>query len=170
MNIFRPIAKGSTSQSVIIRVLDASDGTPEQGVEHDTGGVSLWYRRDGAAVVAITPAALAGADSAYSVGGIEHLDDGYYRLDVPNAAFVTGVSGVMIGGAFTDMVVVGVYVPLVEDYPQVNTMKWAGEIVATDVTTNKPEVSVNDFLGQVINATTHDFWGLLKRAAASLGR
>lgn len=110
----RPIIKGSTSQSVIIRILDATDGSPEQAVEHNTSGINLWYRREGGSLVAITPVALAAANSAYTSGGIEHIDDGYYRVDVPDAAFATGANGVLIGGNVTGMVVTGCYVPLLD--------------------------------------------------------
>ena len=109
----RPAKKGSTDQSVVIRIIDSSDGTPETGVEYDTTGIDLWYRRDGAVKVAITEAALAALDSAHSDGGIEHIGDGYYRLDLPDAAVATGANGVMIGGTVTGMIVIGCYVPLV---------------------------------------------------------
>lgn len=108
----RPIAGGAVDQSVVIRIVDESDGTPEQAVEHNSGGIALWYRREGGLKVAITPAALASLDDAHTDGGIEHVDDGYYRLDVPDAAFAAGASGVLIGGAVTGMVVIGAYHPL----------------------------------------------------------
>jgi len=108
----RPIAKNSTDQSVVLRIIDATDGTPEEAVEHNTSGISLWYRREGGSVTAITPAALAAANSAHADGGIEHLDDGYYRLDLPDAAVATGANGVTVGGTVTGMVVIGCYVPL----------------------------------------------------------
>lgn len=110
----RPIVKGSTSQSVVIRIVDATDGSPEQAVEHNTSGLNLWYRREGGSVVAITPVALAAANSAYASGGIEHLDDGYYRIDLPDAAVVTGSNGVLVGGNCTGMVIIGCYVPLLD--------------------------------------------------------
>jgi hypothetical protein len=113
----RPIVKGSIDQSVVIRIVDAADGTPEQAVEHDTAGVALWYRREGATKTAITPAALAALNTAHADGGLEHIDDGYYRLDLPDAAVATGVNGVMVGGAFTDMIVIGTYVPLYDFDP-----------------------------------------------------
>ena len=108
----RKITPGATDQSVVIRIVDSTDGTPEQAVEHDTAGVSLWYRREGATITAITPAALAALNSAHSDGGLEHIDDGYYRLDLPDAAVAAGVAGVMVGGAFTGMVVIGCYVEI----------------------------------------------------------
>src|SRR3990167_8616474 len=110
----RPILKGSTDQSVVVRVVDSTDGTPETAVAFDTAGVDLWYRRDGGLRVAITEATLAAVDSAHSDGGFIHISDGYCRLDLPDAAFATGSDGVMVGGVFTGMVVIGCYVPLVD--------------------------------------------------------
>lgn len=113
----RPIKKDSTDQSVVIRIIDSTTGLPETGVEHDSGGIDLWYRREGATKTSITEAALAALDSAHSDGGIEHIGDGYYRLDLPDAAVATGVNGVMIGGTVTGMIVLGCYVPLVDYNP-----------------------------------------------------
>ena len=108
----RDIVKGSTDESVVIRIIDSTDGTPEQTVEHDTAGIAMWYRREGATKQTVATAALAALDTAHADGGIEHIDDGYYRFDLPDAAFAAGVNGVMIGGAVTDMIVMGCYVPL----------------------------------------------------------
>ena len=113
----RPVKKGSTDVSVIVRVIDATSGTPETSVAYNTAGVDLWYRRDGAASVDITEATLAAVDSAHSDGGFIHINDGYCRLDLPDAAFATGANGVMVGGTFTDMIVVGAYIPLVDYDP-----------------------------------------------------
>lgn len=116
--MMRPIKKGSTDQSVVIRIVDSTDGTPETAVEHNTSGIDLWYRREGATKTSITEAALAALDTAHTDGGIEHIGDGYYRLDPPDAAFASGANGVMIGGTVTGMVVIGCYVPLVDYDPQ----------------------------------------------------
>lgn len=114
----RPITHGTTDVSTVIRIVDSTDGTPETGVEHNTSGIDLWYRREGAVKVSITEAALSALDDAHSDGGIEHIGDGYYRLDLPDAACVSGATGVMIGGTVTDMVVIGTYHPLVAYDPQ----------------------------------------------------
>lgn len=114
----RAIKKGATDQSTIIRIVDSGDGTPEEAVEHNTSGIALWYRREGATKTAITPAALAALDSAHSDGGIEHCDDGYYRLDLPDAACASGANGVLVGGTVTGMVIIGSYHPLVDYDPQ----------------------------------------------------
>ncbi len=113
----RPIKKGSTDQSVIVRVIDSTDGTPETAVAYNTAGVDLWYRREGGLEVSITEATLAAADSAHSDGGFIHISDGYCRLDLPDAAVATGANGVMVGGTFTGMIVIGCYVPLVDYDP-----------------------------------------------------
>lgn len=114
----RSVKKGATDQSVIVRVVDSTDGTPETGVAYNTAGVDLWYRREGGAKTSITEATLAAVDSAHSDGGFIHIGDGYCRLDLPDAAFATGANGVMVGGTFTGMVVIGCYVPLVDYDPQ----------------------------------------------------
>lgn len=110
----RRIYKGSTDQSVVIRIVDSTDGTPETGVEHNTAGIDLQYRREGAASTAITEVALAALTTAHTDGGIEHIGNGYYRLDVPDAAFATGADGVLIHGTVTGMIVQGVYVELID--------------------------------------------------------
>jgi len=110
--MFPAITPGAESQSVVIHIMDSATGLPEQAVEHNTDGISLWYWRPGSTITAITPAALATLDAAYSSGGIEHIDDGDYRLDIPNAAVAAGVPWVAVGGTLTDMIVVGTVIPL----------------------------------------------------------
>ena len=110
----RDIKHGSTSQSVVVRIVDATDGTPEESVVYNTAGMSMWYRREGAVKIACVPTSdLATLDAAYTSLGILHIDDGYYRFDVPDAAFASGAAGVLIGGTVTGMVMIGVYIPLV---------------------------------------------------------
>ena len=108
----RDVLRGSTDQSVVIRIIDSTDGTPETGVDYNTSGIDLWYRREGGAKVSITEAALASADAAHSDGGIEHIGDGYYRVDLPDAAVASGAAGVLVGGSVTGMIVIGAYLHL----------------------------------------------------------
>jgi hypothetical protein len=115
--MMRPILKGSTDQSVVIRIVDETDGTPETGVVFNTSGIDLWYRREGATKTSITEATLSALNDAHSDGGILHIGDGYYRLDLPDAAVATGANGVMVGGTVTGMVVIGCYVPLYDVNP-----------------------------------------------------
>jgi len=113
----RLIQHGSTDKSVKVRVLNA-DGTPKTDVVWNSSGLDLWYQREGAAVTSITEATLASAGAAHSDGGFIHLGGGYCRLDLPDAAFASGVDGVMVAGVITGGVVVGCYVQLVAYNPQ----------------------------------------------------
>jgi len=105
----RPIIKGSTDQSTVIRILDSTTFLPENAVEYNTGGIDLWYRREQETKTSIVEAALAALDSAHSDGGIELIGDGYYRLDLPDAAVAAGAgeNSVQIGGTITGMIVIG---------------------------------------------------------------
>lgn len=107
------IKGGSTDRSIDVRIVDSSDGTPETGVTSASGGIAFWYRRDNGLKVAITPITdLVTLASAHSDGGILHISDGYYRVDIPDAAFATGVDAVLMGGSVTGMVVIGAKVQL----------------------------------------------------------
>lgn len=108
------VTKDSTDRSVTLRIIDSTTGLPENAVEHDTSGIDLWYRREGAAKVSITEAALAALTTAHTDGGIELIADGEYRLDLPDAAFATGANYVDYGGTITDMIVIGGRVRLVD--------------------------------------------------------
>lgn len=110
----RRIFKGSTNVSVVIRIINLANGSPETAVEHDTAGIDLQYRREGEASTSITEAALAALTTAHTDGGIEHIGNGYYRLDVPDAAFADGADGVLIHGTVTGMTVIGVYCELID--------------------------------------------------------
>lgn len=104
---------GTTDVSVILRVIDSTDGTPEAAFAYNTTGIDLVYRREGATVTDITEATLAGADAAHSDGGVIYLHDGYIRVDLPDAACASGVTGVLVSGSATGMVIIGCYVELV---------------------------------------------------------
>lgn len=68
---------------------------------------TLWYRRGtSGAKTAINLSDLSAVTDAHSDGGLIHVDDGWYRLDVPDAAFAAGVDEVSFGGAVSGGVVV----------------------------------------------------------------
>lgn len=100
------VLKGTTDYSTTIRIVDSTDGTPETGVVFNTTGIDLWYRRPGAAHSSITEATQT-EGGAHTDGGFVHISDGYYRLDLPDAALATGVDYVDVGGTVTGMVVIG---------------------------------------------------------------
>jgi len=68
-------------------------------------------------VVDITEAALTALTDAHSDGGIEPIGNGYYRLDLPDAAVADGASGVLVEGTVTGMIVIGNYITLVDYDP-----------------------------------------------------
>jgi hypothetical protein len=104
---------GSTSKSVTLRIIDATTGVPITSAVFNSAGMDLQYRREGAASVAITEATLAALTTAWSSGGFLHIGNGYYRLDLPDAALAAGSDGVLVHGVVTGMVVIGAYVQLV---------------------------------------------------------
>jgi hypothetical protein len=111
------ILAGSTDVSVVIRIIDSTDGTPETGVVFNTSGIDIEYRREGAASTDITEATLAALTTAHTDGGFLHIGNGYYRLDLPDAAVASGVTGVLVHGTVTGMVVIGCYIQLVAYNP-----------------------------------------------------
>ncbi len=115
--MLRQIKAGTTDVSVVIRIVDSGDGTPETGVAFDTAGIDLEYRREGAVAVNITEATLADLTAAHSDGGFLHIGHGYYRLDLPDAACAAGATGVLVLGTVTGMVVIGCYVELIAYNP-----------------------------------------------------
>lgn len=102
----------STSKSVIIRIIDNATGLPETSTVYNTSGLLLYYNRIGSANVAITPAELATLAAAWASGGFIHIGSGYYRLDVPDAALIAGVTNVLIHGTLTDKTIIGAEISL----------------------------------------------------------
>jgi hypothetical protein len=162
----RPIYKGSTDQSTIVRVLDTS-GLPLETVDAQSPLPTFWYRREGAAKVTFQAVDLASASAAHADGGIEHIDDGYYRLDVPDAAFASGAAGVLIAGTVTGGVVFGPYHPLVDfdmgATEAVNLRRGALAVVpstvssgpsATRIPTNLTETTNDHYNGRALTFTS----------------
>lgn len=100
----RTVQPNATGVQVSLQASDSTDGTNETGIAYNTSGISLWYRRTGGAKVAITPVTLAALTTAWTSGGVLHIGDGVFRLDVPDAAFVSGAATVLIGGSATGMI------------------------------------------------------------------
>jgi len=107
-----PVRAGQTDVSVTIRIVDSTDGTPETGVVFNTSGLDIQYRRETAASVAITEVTLAALTTAHTDGGFLHIGNGYYRVDLPDAACAAGVAGCLVHGTCTGMVVLGCYIHL----------------------------------------------------------
>ena len=122
-DVLKTIQAGATDQSVTIRIIDATDGTPETGVAYNTSGIDLEYWRHGAnSAVDITEATQT-VNGAHADGGFVHIGHGVYRLDLPDAAVASGTTAVDVFGTVTGMIVIGGTVQL---SPPVNTVALAG--------------------------------------------
>jgi hypothetical protein len=100
------VTAGKTSVSIFVYFVDDDSGVaPGEGTtgllfsDIETGG-SASYVRQGGARVDFTLVTLASASAAWTVGGFILVDNtnmpGLYRVDIPNAALVTGVDQVVI--------------------------------------------------------------------------
>src|SRR5687768_6061560 len=109
---------GSTDVSVVLFIFDPATRNADTSVVFNTSGLDLRYRREGAAATTITEVTLAALTTAHTDGGFLHIGNGYYRLDLPDAAVASGVAGVMVYGGLTSRSVVGCYIHLVAYNPQ----------------------------------------------------
>lgn len=121
--VIKTIQAGATDQTVVIKIIDSTDGTPETGVAFNTSGIDLEYWRHGAnSVVDITEATQT-VSGAHTDGGFVALGNGYYRLDLPDAAVASGATAVEVMGTVTGMIVIGGTVDL---SPPVNAVALGG--------------------------------------------
>lgn len=111
------IQHGTVDNEVKLFILADPQGIPEESVDHNWPGLTLWYRRKGGNVVTFAPASLAFTNSAHADGGIIHLRGGLYRVDAPDAAFAAGSPSVEFGGEGVGIRVIGCHVPLVTYNP-----------------------------------------------------
>jgi len=111
----RAVQPGSTSVRIYMQAITVADGTNATGIAFNTSGIEMWYAREGGAKTTITPVILAALTTGYTSGGLLHVSDGVFRLDVPNAAFAVGANTVVIGGKATGIVITPVEVQLKYD-------------------------------------------------------
>jgi hypothetical protein len=123
-------APGSVSQSVTVRIED-------DGRLAVTGLVAatfpaVTYKKAGAiAAVAISLSDLALITTAWASGGVKEISGGYYRLDLPDAAFSTTANVTLIGDASGKHLVC----PALEvKYVQVDARQWLAAIAAATAT------------------------------------
>lgn len=105
----QPITPSSTDVTVTFRVLDSTTFLPYESLTSATSGLALWYRKGATgAVTAITEADHTNLTDAHSDGKIKHIDDGWYRLDLVDAAVPTAEHEVTtFGGTATGYVILG---------------------------------------------------------------
>lgn len=92
------VPPGSTSQTITVQIVDDS-GLAVTALVAATFPPTYYQRAGELLPSAITLSDLAAQDSAWSSGGVKELTGGYYRLDVPNAAFTTASKVRIIGEA-----------------------------------------------------------------------
>ncbi len=143
---------GITDVSVVIRIIDSTDGTPELGVTAATGGLVLEYRRELEAEVSLaTITDLAALTTAHTDKGMLHIGDGYYRVDLPDAACATGQRGVLVHGIATGMVVIGCYIHL--SLVPVDLRQILGTAVATPATAGILDINVKNIDNDAASAS-----------------
>jgi hypothetical protein len=101
------IKEGASDQSITVRFLDTTSGLPATTVTGGTAGIEMWYRRDAATSTLISAIDISDLTTSHTDGGIIHINAGYYRFDVPDAAWAAGVNKVMVAGSATGFMVVG---------------------------------------------------------------
>ena len=94
----RSIKKGSTDQSFFVYAVDEVSGLPATGLGHSD--ITARCARTRSAAIAVTMASLATVDAEHNDGGFIEIDaancKGWYRFDVPDAAFAAGADAVVI--------------------------------------------------------------------------
>jgi len=112
---------GSTDQTVYFHLRASADGTSKTGLAYNSAGAIASYIRTRGTRTAIALVTLVAADSDHSDGGFIEVDGtnakGLYRLDIPDAAFASGVDEVIIHIGFTDVFEESLAVELVDERP-----------------------------------------------------
>lgn len=102
--VFR-ITPSSTSRSIVVKLRSSATGKPKTGLSYNSAGAVASYSRDGKSPTTFTLVSLANPNAAYTSGGFAEVDpvsaSGLYRVDLPNAAVVSGAAFVNVNVAFT---------------------------------------------------------------------
>jgi hypothetical protein len=153
-DVLKTIAAGATDQTVTVRIIDSTDGTPETGVAFNTSGIDLEYWRHGANSATDITEATQTVSGAHAEGGFVHIGHGVYRLDLPDAAVAAGATAVDVYGTVTGMIVIGGTVQL---SPPVNAVQIGSQTASASGTVTFPNATLasttNITAGTVTTAT-----------------
>mgnify|MGYP000855145491 FL=1 len=98
------ITPNSSAKSLVMKIR-GTNGKSQKGLVFSSTGATASYTREGAASVSFPLVSLATASSSWVSGGFKELSQalsgGLYRVDVPNAALVSGAQYVLISVSFT---------------------------------------------------------------------
>lgn len=106
-SVIKTIQAGAADQTVVLKIIDSADGTPETDVVFNTSGIDLEYWRHGANTATDITEATQTVSGAHADGGFVHIGHGMYRLDLPDAAVAAGATAVEVYGTVTGMIVIG---------------------------------------------------------------
>lgn len=113
--MYQQINKGAANPTVRVSIVDNPAGTPETSVSASGTGLTLWYERERGGRTTFTAFNLANTSASWTQGGFIHISDGYYRMDIPDAAVTTGANTVLCGvSGLTSMVGFATLVDLTE--------------------------------------------------------
>lgn len=128
------IAPLTTSVSLIVRIIDDSR-VPVTGLVAATFPTT-YYLRAGQIPVSITLVDLSIAADNYSSGGVFELGGGYYRIDVPDAAFSTVTHSIVIYGEASGKHLSAEHITC--QYMRSDVRRWNGTAPANLVSTAVP--------------------------------
>lgn len=89
---YKRIPVNSVRQSLYLEMSDpATPFQPKTGFAYNTSGISIYYTKNRAAAVQVTPVDLATVQTVWTSGGVKEVDatnmPGLVRFDLPNAVF-----------------------------------------------------------------------------------
>src|SRR5690606_9077472 len=122
---------------------DSTTFLPKTDVVFNSAGLDMEYRREGSASTDITEVTQT-VSGAYTDGGFVHIANGYYRVDLPDAACAAGAIGVLVHGTVTGGVVLGCYVHL--------TFESAANLVGEILNTDRTNFTDANTVGEALNA------------------
>ncbi len=111
------IQEGTLNVSVVVKVIDATTGIPDQALTFSD--FAYWYRREvdpGSTPLAVQDTfteVTQTVTGAHTDHGIVHLEEGNYRIDVDDNVFAAGAIAVTIGAVITGKIVMEAYHPIV---------------------------------------------------------
>lgn len=103
---------GVADRTVVLYAFDNTTGLPKVDLAHNSSGMDLKYWMVGANAVTSITEATQTVNGAHSDGGFVAIGNGYYRLDLPDAATASG-TGTLVFGTATGFTFVGCFIQLV---------------------------------------------------------
>ena len=119
------VKRGTTQNSILLRFQNQISFVPQTSLTAATAGLIVKYYRvgDGTADVSIACTSLATLSSSWTSGGFATINNGFVRLDVPDAAFadspnLTGTSArvnqVLVFAEATGVISPGAMIQLID--------------------------------------------------------